>query len=914
MIITDNKSEFKKICSRHVMAEKPMLGFDSMNAIDMVRMGFKTISSIDLAIDVINDYNASNDRIEQIKMVSAPISISFIDKIMRENDYSFCPKESLCKATCLEILSNINFIKLNETLPTFRFSEDDKIIDLKNIIEKYESKLDEYSLYDECKIYTKARDILKSGYEYTIPNDEDVSLVFFDDKRCFAETIFLHTLKNRLKKEFTAIDPIKFIQEKSINTNAVKCFGVYNEIDYVNNDIAKNKYKFGDVQILYTSDEILPYIKSIFGENGIETNVVSPYSALGNKYLRLILDIAKFAKGGYVYEDLKKVCFNRILDIKNIGTMFLNGINWGIGFKLSQYKDFVTKIDNYKPENDGEAKEVELFKRGYIDFIKDLIKVFDINSFNVKDVYTSILEFVNKYTKDQNLDKNKIKAKLESMADDFAYIDNFSDMDSLLEYLIEELEDVKIVDEENNSTISVKKLDGFFIVNRKHVYIVGLSSKHYNVSTTESPVLSDEERKEYFVLDNGNVPLKCDAQMDSENQIMKTISCLDADDLTFSMSDYSTLEFMPLAESNLFKKLCDKYMSKLDTKNNTILEINSYNHIVDKDYKFNIDRLISKKCSEDTEESDDETLAKPTDDGYIDTRDKEFEIRFSKSSLDDFKNCILHYHYAKEAYINEEQYASPKEDEWLAANERGTFAHSVLEKYANECLIDKKVSDKVNIDKFNEIFEKVKTDTIAEHPIDSECIAEDFLSERKNSLLSYLERLHKELSSSDNKWKVLATEQYFGYGDKECIKKYNINDKTFIIRYNGYIDRVDGYEDNDGKLHVRLIDYKTGSKGGFGFEHTTQHHIYSLFYNNDSIVDEFRYEFIFDEIENEGDGVIVINGSEMQDPIEHFNLKDKLYDVFVNHNYNVDAIDDSYEGGDICRYCNYKDICLKKVK
>ena len=913
MIITDNKIEFKNICSRHVLTETPMLGFDRISAIDMLRMGFKMISPLELAIDVINDYNASIDKIEQIKLVSNPISISFIDRIMRENEYGFCPKESLCKKTCLEILNNINLIRLNDTLPTFRFSDDDKINDLKSIINEYEIKLDKYNLYDECKIYTKAIDILKGVYEYKMPEDEDISLVFFDDKRCFIEKHFLKVLSNRVEKEFVNIDPTKFIKDKTPNANAVKCYGIYNEIDYVNNDIAKNKYQFGYVEILYTSDEILPYIKSIFGENGIETNVVSSYSALSNKYLRLIIDIVKFAKGGFIYEDLKNVCFNRTLNIKNIGTMFLNGINWGIGFNLSQYKNFVEKIKNYKPENDRELKEVELFKDGYVDFIEDLIKVFDVNSFNVKDIYIEILKFVDKYTKNQNLDKNKIKAKLESMTNDFDYIENFGDLDSLLEYLIEELEDVKIVDEEDNGTISVKKLDGFFIVNRKHVYIVGLSSKHYDISTTESPVLSDEERVKYL-LANGNVRFKSNAVIDSESAIMKTISCIDADDLTFSMSDYSTLEFMPLAESSLFKKLCIQYIGKLYSKSKSIIEVNSYNHIVNKDYKYNISRLLNKKCDESSEDSDDETLEKPTDEGYIDTKKDEIEIKFSKSSLDDFKNCILHYHYSREAYINEEQYASPKEDEWLAANERGTFAHSVLEKYANECLIDKTVSEKVNVDKLNEIFEEVKEATIAEHPIDSECIAEDFLLNYKNKILLYLERLHKELSSKDNKWKVLATEQSFGYDDAEFIKEYKINDKTFAIRYNGYIDRVDGYEDKDGKLHVRLIDYKTGSKGNFDYDHTTQHHIYSLFYSKDNIVDEFRYEFIIDDIEKDGDGVIVISGSDMQDPIEHFDLKDKLYEVFVNHNYNVDAIDDSYEGGDICKYCNYKNICLKKIK
>lgn len=911
MIITDKKSEFKKICSRHVMAETPMLGFNRISAIDMLRIGFKTISPIDLAIDLINDYNASIDKIEQIKMVSASISVSFIDKIMRENEYSFCPNESLCKATCLEILSNINLLRQNETIIDTH-NKNDKINDLLDILKKYENKLVENGLYDECSIYNKAIEILNSDYQYNIiiDVDEQIYQIDFRDKISTVESRFLCILQEKNKKEIVGYWPERFINEKSINAKAVKCFGVYNEIDYVNNDIAKNKYRFGDVEILYTSDEMLPYIKSIFGENGIETNVVSPYSALGNKYLRLIIDIAKFAMGGFVYEDLKKVCFNRTLNIKNIGTMFLNGIGWGIGFKLSQYKSFVERVRNYKPDIDGPSKDIELFNSGYIDFIDDLIKIFDINAFNVKDVYTSILKFADKYTKDQNLDKNKIKAKLEGMVDDFDYVDSFNDLNSLLEYLIEELEDVKIVDKEDNSAITVKKLDGFFIVNRKHVYIVGLSSKHYDISTTESPVLSDEEREKYFVIDNGSVPLKRNAMVDSENEIMRTIKCLDADSLTFSMSDYSALEFMPLAESSLYKKLCSIY--RINDKD--IKKMHAYNHIVDKDYKFNVDRIISKNCAKDTEESDDETLAKPTDAGYIDTSDKKFEIMFSKSSLDNFKDCILHYHYSKEAHINEEQYASPKEDVWLEANERGTFAHSVLEKYVNECLIDKKVSEKVNVDKLNEIFEEVKETTIAEHPIDSECIAEDFLSDCKNKILLYLERLQKELSSKDNKWKILATEQYFGYNDVECIKEYSINDKIFIIRYNGYIDRVDGYEDKDGKLHVRLIDYKTGSKGNFDYEHTTQHHIYSLFYNKDNIVDEFRYEFIFDEIENEGDGVIVISGSDMQDPIEHFNLKDKLYDVFVKHNYDIDAIDDSYEGGDICKYCNYKDICLKKIK
>lgn len=313
---------------------------------------------------------------------------------------------------------------------------------------------------------------------------------------------------------------------------------------------------------------------------------------------------------------------------------------------------------------------------------------------------------------------------------------------------------------------------------------------------------------------------------------------------------------------------------------------------------------------------------------------KENELFFSKSSFDMLIKCPLQYHYSKDEHLSEEQYQLKDKSEWLESNEKGTFAHLILQKYVDAYLKGKKNNEIGSFD--NESFEKIFDECVKEfernYPIYSMGEAKIFQTESKKSLKQYLEELHEELKSKDNKWIIAETELNI----EDCKHSINIDNFTFEVNYKGIIDRIDVCEEN-GKKIVRIIDYKTGSKDNFAkyanAENTSQHHIYKLLAEkNGYVVEEFDYVFIFDDDKKGVEKILRIEKNEFEDPISgssyprkiSANPNDKIvpssitpskiiYNVFKKRDYMLDKLDEIKKEEDRCIFCNYKNICIKRM-
>ena len=62
-------------------------------------------------------------------------------------------------------------------------------------------------------------------------------------------------------------------------------YGSFNEASFAANDIFEKGYPFGNVLVLYSSDEQLPSISAALRGNGIPMKLVSSYSAKGNAFI-----------------------------------------------------------------------------------------------------------------------------------------------------------------------------------------------------------------------------------------------------------------------------------------------------------------------------------------------------------------------------------------------------------------------------------------------------------------------------------------------------------------------------------------------------------------------------------------------------------------------------------------------------
>ena len=317
------------------------------------------------------------------------------------------------------------------------------------------------------------------------------------------------------------------------------------------------------------------------------------------------------------------------------------------------------------------------------------------------------------------------------------------------------------------------------------------------------------------------------------------------------------------------------------------------------------------------------------------SKKNKFEISFSKSALDMLINCPLAYHYSKDEHLYEEEYQLKDTSEWLKPNEQGTFAHDVLCKYVNANLKGKKNSEigDFNEKSFNEKFKECIEETEKKYPIYSEGEAKRFQKTSKKSLKQYLEELHKELKSKDNKWVISETE----FNIDDCNDVITVNGNSFTVNYHGIVDRIDTYKENE-KTFARIIDYKSGSKDKYlmykNIENTSQHHIYKLLVEKKLgyEVEEFDYVFVFDDDKKGNEKNIKIEKDEFENPIAGSNyprvikanpdskievsiipLTEIVDNVCIKKDYMLDKLDLIKKEDERCKFCNYKNICLKGV-
>lgn len=185
------------------------------------------------------------------------------------------------------------------------------------------------------------------------------------------------------------------------------------------------------------------------------------------------------------------------------------------------------------------------------------------------------------------------------------------------------------------------------------------------------------------------------------------------------------------------------------------------------------------------------SLTRPTVDALYGAR-----VPMSASRMDKYKSC--HFSYFMQYGLK----AEPRKIAGFQAPEYGTFIHYVLEHVLQRPTESREALHALT----KEIVDQYVREELG--GLENETPRFQYLFRRLlKSVYAVVDNVAEELSRSD--FKPIAFELGFGAGKDLPPVEFTQNGVTVSV--SGFVDRVDGWE-KDGRLHLRVVDYKTGRK------------------------------------------------------------------------------------------------------
>ncbi|MBP3318458.1 MAG: PD-(D/E)XK nuclease family protein [Ruminiclostridium sp.] len=179
------------------------------------------------------------------------------------------------------------------------------------------------------------------------------------------------------------------------------------------------------------------------------------------------------------------------------------------------------------------------------------------------------------------------------------------------------------------------------------------------------------------------------------------------------------------------------------------------------------------------------------------------KVAMSASRMDQYKSC--HFAY----FLRYGLGAKDRRPAGFHAPEYGTFVHYVLEH------VFQAVRDRGGIQTCTDQDIKDLTQQVVKDYIFTELGGMEHQTPRfkylfrrlQKNVQAVVENVAAELRSSD--FQPIAFELGFGYG--KDLPPVEVREGDVTLRISGFVDRVDGWV-KDGRLYLRVVDYKTGRK------------------------------------------------------------------------------------------------------
>ena len=708
--------------------------------------------------------------------------------------------------TTQEIFRKANLVRTNGWSKEEEKVKNDRVSDLKLLISEYEDRLLTEKLMD---LVAKEKYVLEKVKSFASVEDE-LRLVFPAEISYLAEDV--ETFNG---VELALLDILKYSEDADVHAfsngssldalsnckgkaSFYKGYGTFNEAGYVANDIFEKSYPLGDVTVLYSSVNQIPAIRAALLGNGIPMKVVSKYPVIDNAYIYLAKRILAWAGADYSEKALDDLLSSPVISVL---------ADDGSGSKINvltgqRYYDHVLNARNRRDDgyvlgwgydrnvefieherrlaNDDSVKKVLKMHEALLGIFSDKGKPYDDKTMiRPITLYEKLVSFIEEYTI-MGADYAVGIDSIRRLAGAVRFEERALPLDGVLRFINEILCTITVSDMEDTASVKVQAMDDWCFLDRPIVYMTGLSLKDMQGSTTESPVLFDDEMEKY--LSTGYVPtIKNEADL-KDRHLLYSLASFEGESIVFGYSDYETVNFRENNASAFFREALSVFGS---------VGIKDLPEFVYGNPSDPVDPIAipayKKKASYDV------------------------RLKTSSSSLEVLLDCPKKYAYDKLMHIPDNEFTECDYAHWLDAKTKGSFFHKIMEKYCNERLV-KKVSETYDtaVDEglVRTIAKQLEEELLLELPCAIRELADRETGDMIDEAMRYLQKLIDELNISG--WRVVKAEQRFS---EAAYPVTGLDGKIYDFEFSGSIDRIDYRIDKaKKKCYLRIIDYKTGKR------------------------------------------------------------------------------------------------------
>lgn len=864
--------------------------------------GVKVVQPVQVATELFYAGKAFRQESGEDRLISSKMQVMRLFLCMKRmkmnGGLSMLHEKSISISTANEILSSMNQLRFNDPTTALQECSKGKLQELMALMDQYEAELVAHGEMDEKMLYERAIDILESISASRENPEQHLKHMTPDYASSRVGTFFgeqLTSLEQRFLGKYTGLlslqpEELTVSPQTSPAYTFYSAYGIENEVQNVIGQIGEEQY--GEVAIVYPSTEYENMLRAELGSAGIPFSFPRGFLAGGTEFVGLLLEILDFAERGFRDDDLYALLDNGALRIPFSRKVFQKYISNGIGYGRERLVSFFEQEVTVRDENSSE----------FCDFLYFLAKCFAEDK-SCGDIFRELLRVVKRHTASHDVYRAGVLDQLEEYASVLDLLGVIEWKESIAQ-IRNFLQRVKCSTAERADAVLVLPYGDIEAIDRRNLFVLGLSSENVEGIPMESPVLSDREL-ETFCQGKQGLRLARHQNTRKRDAFLKTLELTLAERIVVSYADYDCYRLLNNNRSILFQQLLAK-AEKTDADVMTV----SY-------HPSRGTRQIQAPVKATVISSEEQaTIKKLTE-------------NFSASSLQDLIRCPRSYYFDKILHLPQTEFADKSVDHWLQANVKGNVFHEVMEQYVQSAIIDQgETGFQVGI--FEEAFRRVLEETIRQYPYPSEDIRDQEIEEMRDALVRYISNLHSELNASPGR-RVVGCEVSFTDA---------VYSGPASIRFHGFVDRLDGLV-KDGTLTLFIVDYKTGNREKKIKEikgnKQIQHYVYALgvlkwaedhrielsaLFGGAEIKDvqlseKMKYVFPFEEdAEKEIETMIPTNNSNFQFPQE---VDDVLKEIILplqlgNMSAALDMIDLRTEeckqrDKKLCEYCSYKNVC-----